>query len=205
MEKINEKESEYKLLKLLLPYISTFLAVILGAIISQYVSDNSYDEKHNQELKEQCYSELSGAGISFIQSVTSHNEAGVLSGFYYTRFQMFSKHSDYELAIKEDDRAKELIKEISKNFNDLYKTLAKVKIAFKNKDNLYSLVDSVITAQSITVYNNWTEMNNLQSVEQIEKIKDYYFDECQNLVDRQYRNRIDSILSITLKEIKEKN
>ncbi|MBK8981817.1 MAG: hypothetical protein IPM38_05700 [Ignavibacteria bacterium] len=204
-EKTNDKEENYKLLKLLLPYISTFLAIFLGAFITQYASDRSYEKQHNKELKEECYAKLSSIKGILVQSMKIYTQSLIFADYYKARYYKLSEDTIYyNLGYEEHLQSRKFLPEVTQNQKDLQEVLAKIRIAFRSNEKLIPLLDTLNKNYAIDVDGSWTEKNipSLLVLDSLEKAAEDY---SMKLINDYYTKNIDEILIILLQDLKNEN
>lgn len=171
--------------------IFTLTGVCLGSFLNQ---QSSYRFAHRQkmhELRIQTYADLMGLKIPFIQACLTNVEAKILCEFYETRFYITGISTDHDAAKKENERALKQISEISLLRKEICKCIGEMKIAYPQSKELSSLIEAVYTMEAISI----SEINGkISDIDALVKWKQGAVADLQQLLNTEYRNKIEALL-----------
>lgn len=190
-----------KLFLALIPSIFTVIGVIIGNYISNYNSEQYYQIKHLQELKEQSYSTIMGLKLPFTQSIQGNLESKVLAEYYETRYLIFSKDpSDLVEAKKQYDKGLDVIPQISANQKELFQTLGKIRIAFVMDKDLDSKINSLYKYLGADI-----PILDKTKIKRIEDLENYHREANRQInvyVENEIKKKFEELFPLLLKQIK---
>jgi hypothetical protein len=180
--------------KILTPALCTLLGVFLGNYLSYKNSYNLFTEQKKFDNQRISYSKIISLKNPWTQSINTHLEAKLLCEFYETRYILFSHNrEDIDEAKKQNERALELINDISSQQREVFETLGLIQTCYKLDAKLETAIDQIYKYESI-------EIEPFPKKFKTEAELDFYFKEQTRKIEPQikiqFKNKFDNLINL---------
>ena len=139
-------------LNIILPAIFTIIGVILGNYLSYWNSYELFEKQKIFDNQNISYARLLSLKNPWVQSINTHLEAKLLCEFYETRCILFThEKEDFDQTKEQNERALQLIKEISMKQQEIFETLGLIQTCFKLDSKTQDAIDEILKYESIEI------------------------------------------------------
>jgi|GEM_PF-3351336 len=149
--------------------------------------------------KNVSFSRLMALKNPWAQYLVTNLEAKLLSEFYERKYQLFSHDNfDLEEAKRQNDRGIALIRDISKNQQEVFEVLGLIQVYFKPDKELQNAIDDLYNYKSLDIK---SFPNNFRTQGELDAFFQKVGQEMRLLVTKEYTNKMERIIVLLKKRL----
>ncbi len=179
----------------------TLSSTLFGAYYNNKWSFDNQNKISKSNSQRQVFSELMGHKRMTTQLYVSRFEAMIFSDFHEARWRI-AEYPKESIDLKEAQRwmrlSEELVIEIAKSNQSLFKTIGLIITLFPNTSKLDGLVNRIYHHKVPKISVEWDKINNY---EELILIKEKAVTDLQKFVEENYGEPIDELLDLLSSEI----
>ena len=182
--------------------IGTLFIALLSGYLSYHWSLSSQKKIYNHQMRLQTYSELLGYRQLLSQLFVSRFEALIYSDYHEYRWKIQGapgESIDKTEAIRWMHKSEDLVIEISKEVQNLFKTIGAIRVLFNDSPELQKLSNNIFNYKNLEIIQR---PNENWSLEQIEEWKLKSVSSGHSLVDENISIPIKKLVTYLENELK---